>query len=83
MINLKSIPDEINVNVSNSVLTIDAKHEEMTDDGTAHILRHFTRNYVLPLGCDPGSITSDLSADGVLMIRAVKDPNALTYHATK
>ena len=69
--------------VFDSVLSIEAKHEERSDDGTSHISRHFKRNYVLPLACESGNITSDLSSDGVLMIRAIKDPNALTYHGSK
>jgi HSP20 family molecular chaperone IbpA len=66
-------PDEIKIDVNaNNVLTVEAKHEEKSEDGNKHVSRHFLRKYTLPEGCKADTVVSNLSADGVLMITAPK-----------
>ena len=66
-------PDEIKIDINaNNVLTVEAKHEEKSDDGNRHVSRHFSRKYTLPQGCNAETVMSNLSADGVLMITAPK-----------
>ena len=65
-------PDEIKVGVENNTLTVEANHDEKAEDGSKHVVRRFTRKYTLPTGCKPETVTSNLSADGVLMITAPK-----------
>ena len=67
-------PDELKVNVTDNVLTVEGKHEEKSEDGNAIVTRHFLRKYVLPKGCQAETVNSNLSSDGVLMITAPKNP---------
>merc|ERR1712018_920190 len=63
-------PDEIKIDVTNNVITVEAKHEEKSEDGHKHVSRFFARKYTLPEGCKADTVLSNLSADGVLMITA-------------
>ena len=65
-------PDEIKLNVENGVLTVEAKHEEKSEDGARQVSRYFLRNYTLPQACRAETVSSNLSADGVLMVTAPK-----------
>jgi len=65
-------PDEIKVNVVDKVLNIEAKHEEKSEDGSKFTSRQFFRKYALPDGCPADQVTSNLSADGVLLVTAPK-----------
>jgi len=65
-------PDEIKIDVTNNVITVEAKHEEKSEDGHKHVSRFFARKYTLPEGCKADTVLSNLSADGVLMITAPK-----------
>ena len=66
-------PDEIKIDVgADNVLTIEAKHEEKSEDGNKHVSRYFARKYTLPQGCKAKNVMSNLSSDGVLMITAPK-----------
>ena len=69
-------PEEVNVNVSGKVLTVEGKHEEKTD---AHgsIQRSFIRKYTLPDDTDLESVRSSLSDNGKLTIQAGKKNAAL------
>ena len=67
-------PDELKVNVTDNVLTVEGKHEEKSEDGNTIVTRHFLRKYVLPKGCQAETVNSNLSSDGVLMITAPKNP---------
>ena len=67
-------PDELKVNVSDNMLSIEGKHEEKSEDGNSMVTRQFIRKYSLPKGCQAQTINSNLSADGVLMITAPKSP---------
>ena len=65
-------PDELKVNVNGNVLSVEAKHEEKSDN--KHVLRQFSRKYTLPEGCEAHKVSSNLSSDGILMISAPKRP---------
>lgn len=62
-------PSEITVKTADNSVVIEGKHEERQDEH-GHISRHFVRRYALPKGYDPNTITSELSSDGVLTIKA-------------
>merc|ERR1712038_2045909 len=65
-------PDELTVNVMNNNLTVEAKHNEQSEDGRSFISKQFLRKYTLPRGCKQDSVVSNLSSDGVLVITAPK-----------
>ncbi|XP_025099080.1 alpha-crystallin A chain-like [Pomacea canaliculata] len=64
-------PEEINVKTRDNRVVIEAKHEERPDEH-GFIMRQFTRQYVLPKDVDPNAVTSTLSPDGMLTIKAPK-----------
>ncbi|XP_076444494.1 alpha-crystallin B chain-like [Babylonia areolata] len=64
-------PDEINIKTRDNRLIISAHHEERPDEH-GFISREFTRQYVLPKDVDPGAVTSSLSRDGRLTLKAPK-----------
>lgn len=67
-------PNEINVRTENNQVVVDAKHEEKRDNH-GYISRQFTRRYVLPEGFKSEDVTSTLSSDGVLTVKAPRrDP---------
>ncbi|XP_055297200.1 heat shock protein 23-like [Sitodiplosis mosellana] len=67
-------PNEINVRTENNQVVVNAKHEEKRDDH-GYISREFTRRYVLPEGFKSEDVTSTLSSDGVLTVKAPRrDP---------
>jgi HSP20 family molecular chaperone IbpA len=68
-------PNEISVKTVDNFVVIEGKHEEREDDH-GFISRQFTRRYALPKGYDPNTVTSSLSSDGVLTIKA-PPPQAL------
>merc|ERR1711934_184758 len=63
-------PDEIKVCVVGDELSVDAKHEEKSDN--KFVSRQFSRKYTLPKGCDAAMVSSNLSSDGILMVTAPK-----------
>jgi HSP20 family molecular chaperone IbpA len=65
-------PDEIKVNVKDNQLTVEAKHEEKSDNRFES--RHFSRSYTLPQGCRTDKVHSNLSSDGILLITAPRTP---------
>ncbi len=65
-------PDEIKVDVVNKVLKVEGRHEEKSEDGSKYISRQFIRKYTLPEECPSDEVVSNLSADGVLLITALK-----------
>ena len=71
-------PDELTVNVMNNNLTVEAKHNEQSEDGRSFISKQFLRKYTLPRGCKQDSVVSNLSSDGVLVITAPKIQPAIT-----
>ncbi|XP_041353343.1 alpha-crystallin B chain-like [Gigantopelta aegis] len=64
-------PDEIAVKTVDNHIVISAKHEEKEDEH-GYVCRSFTRRYVLPKDVDPKTVTSSLSPDGVLNVKAPK-----------
>lgn len=62
-------PDEITVKTTHNSITIEGKHEERRF-GRNYVSREFTRRYALPFGYNASKITSDLSTDGFLTIKA-------------
>ncbi|XP_032525009.1 protein lethal(2)essential for life-like [Danaus plexippus] len=69
-------PDEITVKTSNGYIVVEGKHEEKQDEH-GYISRQFVRRYALPDGCNPDTVESRLSSDGVLTVTAPKQPSAL------
>nr|ACO15511.1 Heat shock protein beta-1 [Caligus clemensi] len=65
-------PDEPKVNIKDGVVSIEAKHEEKSEDGRKSVSRQFVRKYTLPKNTKPESVNSNLSSDGVLVISAPK-----------
>merc|ERR1712218_770147 len=63
-------PDEIKVCVLGDALSVEAKHEEKSDN--KFVSRQFSRKYTLPKGCDAAMVSSNLSSDGILMVTAPK-----------
>ncbi|CAH2099239.1 unnamed protein product [Euphydryas editha] len=62
-------PEDISVKTADGYIVIEGKHEEKKDEH-GFISRQFTRRYVLPDGCDPETVESKLSSDGVLTVIA-------------
>ncbi|KAJ3624517.1 hypothetical protein MTP99_018133 [Tenebrio molitor] len=62
-------PEDITVQVSDNVVTVEGKHEEQ-QDRYGCVSRHFVRKFVLPEGHDLNKLESTLSPDGVLSITA-------------
>merc|ERR1711881_351500 len=57
-------PDEIKVLVREGVVTVEGKHEEISEDGEKLVSRQFSRKYSLPAGAKPENVDSNLSSDG-------------------
>ncbi|XP_055376698.1 heat shock protein 27-like [Condylostylus longicornis] len=62
-------PSEITVKTFDNEIIIEGKHEERPDNH-GYISRAFVRKYILPDYIDSGNITSSLSSDGILTIKA-------------
>jgi len=61
-------PEEIIVKTIDNKLQVHAKHEEKSD--TKSTYREYSREFLLPKGTNPETITSSLSRDGILTISA-------------
>ncbi|XP_069691049.1 protein lethal(2)essential for life-like [Periplaneta americana] len=64
-------PEEITVKTVDNFVVIEGKHEERQDEH-GYISRNFQRRYKLPAECEPETVKSELSSDGVLTITAPK-----------
>lgn len=64
-------PYEVTVRTNNNTIVIEGKHQEYRN-GSTQITRQFSRRYTLPFGCDPDKVTSELSSDGYLTVKAPK-----------
>ncbi|XP_063370045.1 protein lethal(2)essential for life-like [Cydia amplana] len=62
-------PDEISVKTADGCVVIEGKHEEKKDEH-GYISRQFKRRYTLPEDCNPDTVESRLSSDGVLTVVA-------------
>ncbi|XP_059058457.1 alpha-crystallin B chain-like [Achroia grisella] len=60
--------EEIRVKARPEYVIIEGKQERKTKTG--FVLRQFVRKFKLPQGCDPLTMQSKLSADGILTITA-------------
>ncbi|XP_026755952.1 protein lethal(2)essential for life-like [Galleria mellonella] len=75
-------PEEISVKTADGFVVIEGKHEEKKDDH-GFVSRQFKRRYALPEGCNPETVESRLSSDGVLTViaplatKGVKDERAV------
>ncbi|CAK1595596.1 unnamed protein product [Parnassius mnemosyne] len=65
-------PDEISVKTVDGYVVIEGKHEEKKDEH-GFISRQFKRRYALPEDCNPDTVESKLSSDGVLTVIAPKE----------
>ncbi|XP_066282337.1 heat shock protein 30C-like [Branchiostoma lanceolatum] len=65
-------PDEISVKTVGNKVRVQGKHKARHADQTGHSFRYqeLRREFVLPEGVDPETVTSVLSKDGVLSIQA-------------
>lgn len=71
-LNVKSYkPEEITVKVKGREILIEGKHEEREDE-LGFVSRQFTRRHVLPDEFDIDSVSSHLTSDGKMIIKAAK-----------
>ena len=68
-------PNEITVKTVDNFIMVEGKHEEREDEH-GYISRQFSRRYTMPKEYDSNAVTSYLSSDGVLTIKA-PPPQAL------
>ncbi|KAL4239157.1 hypothetical protein ACF0H5_003859 [Mactra antiquata] len=64
-------PDEITLKTKNNRVVVHAKHPERVDE-FGLIEREFKRQYILPKDVDPNEVTSSLSTNGILTMKAPK-----------
>jgi HSP20 family molecular chaperone IbpA len=62
-------PKEITIKTHDGSVIIEAMHEERQDEH-GYISRELRRRYILPHGYDANTLTSELSTDGILTIKA-------------
>lgn len=67
-------PEEITVKTADGYIIVEGKHEEKKDEH-GYISRQFVRRYALPEGCNPDTVESKLSSDGVLSVTAPRVPS--------
>ena len=66
-------PEEITVKTIDNTVVVNGKHEDKADD-FGYVSRQFSRKYLLPSDVVPETVTSTLSADGILTIQAPRKP---------
>ncbi len=78
-------PEELQVKVKDNVVTIEAKHEEKSEDKSkkSFVSRQFSRSYTLPQGCKMETVKSNLSADGILMVTAPKAAKSIKFEESR
>merc|ERR1712107_920060 len=59
-------PEELKVSVRSVQLLVEGKHEEKKEDGSAYVMRSFSRSYTLPKEAQADQVVSKLSSEGVL-----------------
>lgn len=64
-------PEELQVKVVDRYVVVHGKHEERNDEH-GFVSREFTRRYMLPKACEPDTVASSLSPEGMLTIIAPK-----------
>jgi HSP20 family molecular chaperone IbpA len=71
-------PDEITVSQEGNQVSVEAKHEQKTEQGLS--MKHFKRVFTLPKNVKVGEMTSKLLSDGQLRLEApceLKEPQPL------
>lgn len=63
-------PEDLTIKLKGRQVEISGKHEEKSKEGERYVYREFRRSFLLPKNADPESVTSELSADGLLWIKA-------------
>jgi len=76
-------PEELKVSVQSGQLLVEGKHEEKKEDGSAYVMRSFSRSYTLPKEAQADQVVSKLSSEGVLVITTPKCAPAITNEAPK
>lgn len=66
-------PEEITVKTIDNTIVVNCKHEDKADN-FGYVSRQFSRKYLLPSDVVPETVTSTLSADGILTIQAPRKP---------
>lgn len=61
-------PEEISVKMVDNAIVVTGKHEDKADN-YGYVSRQFSRKYLLPADVEPESVSSTLSADGILTIQ--------------
>ncbi|KAL5290809.1 CRYAB.2 family protein [Megaselia abdita] len=69
-------PNELTVKTVDRTVIVEGKHEEKQDDH-GFISRQFVRKYQLPKGFKAEEVTTSLSSDGVLTVKAPKPKAAI------
>ena len=70
-------PGDIKVAADDGRIIVHMKHETRSPDLKMSVLKEFKRTYLLPEGLRKDDVFSDLSADGVLVISALKPGSRL------
>ena len=70
-------PGDIKVAADDGRIIVHMKHEKRSPDLKMSVLKEFKRTYLLPEGLRKDDVFSDLSADGVLVISALKPGSRL------
>jgi HSP20 family molecular chaperone IbpA len=65
-------PEEINVKVKGREIMVEGKHEERSEDDMGFVSRQFTRRFTLPDDYDIETVSTLLSIDGKMTIKALK-----------
>ncbi|XP_064292841.1 alpha-crystallin B chain-like [Plodia interpunctella] len=60
--------EEIRVKARTEFIIVEGKQERKTNNG--YVIRQFVRKFKLPVGCDPHTIKTKLSPDGILTVTA-------------
>lgn len=64
------LPENIKLSLKDRVLTVEAKYDHSSEDGTSRVHQEFTRQFTLPENVDPSQIKSLFTPDGILQIEA-------------
>jgi len=65
-------PSELSITVKHGMIIIQGKHEDKSESGHTMISREFIRKYSLPHGSKAEDVISNLSTDGILVVRVEK-----------
>lgn len=69
-------PNELTVKTVDGTIIVEGKHEEKQDDH-GYISRQFVRKYQLPKGFKAEEVTTSLSSDGILTVKAPRPSTAI------